>query len=115
MESLKKNESFQAVYKNGKSAANKYLVIYVLKNNLNYNRLGISVSKKVGNSIVRHRLTRLIRESYRLNEEKFNSSLNDTYYDFVVIARVNANTVKKCKEIEDAMLNVISKLKIFDI
>ena len=74
------------VYKNGTSLANKYLVMYVYRNQLEKNRLGISVSKKVGNSIVRHRLTRLIRESYRLNEELFQNGM-----DIVVIARV------KCK------------------
>ena len=53
-ESLKKNRDFQNVYNNGKSYANKYLVMYVLENNLNRNRIGISVSKKVGNSVIRH-------------------------------------------------------------
>ena len=67
-ESLKKNYDFQQVYRKGKSYANKYLVMYVLENNMDKNRLGISVSKKVGNSVVRHRITRLIRESYRLHE-----------------------------------------------
>ena len=67
--SLKKNIDFQNVYKEGKSKANKYLVMYVLPNDLGINRLGISVSKKVGNSVVRHHLTRLIRESYRLNKQ----------------------------------------------
>ena len=62
-ESLKKNKDFQLVYKCGKSYANKYLVMYIKENNTGKNRLGISVSKKVGNSIVRHRLTRLIREN----------------------------------------------------
>ena len=70
-ESLKKNKDFQNVYKNGRSCANSYLVMYVLENGTERNRVGISVSKKVGNSIVRHRLTRLIRESYRLSEECF--------------------------------------------
>ena len=69
-ESLKKNKDFQYIYRKGKSYANKYLVMYVLENGTSQNRLGISVSKKVGNSIVRHRLTRLIRESYRLQEEQ---------------------------------------------
>ena len=69
-ESLKKNTDFRKVYHGGHSKANKYLVIYIRKNGTDKNRVGISVSKKVGNSIVRHRLTRLIRESYRLNEEK---------------------------------------------
>ena len=67
-ESLKKNNDFQIVYKSGRSYANKYLVMYVKENGLDKNRLGISVSKKVGNSVVRHHLTRLIRESYRLLE-----------------------------------------------
>ena len=58
-ESLKKNKDFQIVYRQGKSYANKYLVMYILKNELGRNRLGISVSKKVGNSVVRHHLTRL--------------------------------------------------------
>ena len=83
-ESLKKNNDFQLVYKTGTSYANRYLVMYCLKNQLGRNRIGISVSKKVGNSVVRHHLTRLIRESYRLNEETFCCG-----YDIVVIVRVN--------------------------
>lgn len=50
-ESLKKNQDFQIVYKTGKSYANKYLVMYVRENQSGGNRLGISVSKKVGNSV----------------------------------------------------------------
>ena len=68
-ESLKKNSDFQKVYRQGKSYANRYLVMYVLENHTEGNRLGISVSKKVGNSVIRHHLTRLIRESYRLHED----------------------------------------------
>ena len=60
-ESLKKNSDFQSVYRKGTSKANRYLVMYVLKTGTDRNRLGISVSKKVGNSVVRHTLTRLIR------------------------------------------------------
>ena len=99
-ESLKKNSEFQNVYANGKSYANKYLVMYVLKNDLNRNRIGISVSKKVGNSVIRHRITRLIRESYRLQEDVFNSGL-----DIVVIARGAAREVGY-KEIESALLHL---------
>ncbi|MCM1145098.1 MAG: ribonuclease P protein component, partial [Lachnoclostridium sp.] len=75
-ESLKKNDDFRFVYQNGKSYVNKYLVMYVLENNKEINRLGISVSKKVGNSVIRHRFTRLVRESYRLHENIFNSGLD---------------------------------------
>ena len=84
-ESLRSNRDFQNVFKSGRSYANKYLVMYVSKNQLDGNRLGISVSKKVGNSVVRHRVKRLIKESYRLQENIFNSGL-----DIVVIARNNA-------------------------
>ena len=99
-DSLKKNSDFQNVYKNGRSKANRYLVMYVLENPLSTNRIGISVSKKVGNSVVRHHLTRLIRESYRLQEEMFNSSL-----DIVIVVR---NRAKDCSyhEIEQALLHL---------
>jgi ribonuclease P protein component len=61
-ESLKKNYQFRNVYNKGKSAANHYLVLYVLKNGKNINRLGISISKKVGKSVVRNHKARLIKE-----------------------------------------------------
>lgn len=99
-ESLKRNSDFQKVYREGKSYANRYLVMYVLENQTDRNRLGISVSKKVGNSVVRHRVTRLIRESYRLQEDMFNSGL-----DMVVIARKSAKD-KTCREIESALLHL---------
>ena len=87
-ESLKKNTDFRNVYKNGRSYADKYLVMYVLENNKGINRLGISASRKVGNSVVRHRFARLVRESYRLHENIFNSGL-----DIVVVARKSAASV----------------------
>jgi ribonuclease P protein component len=99
-ESLKKNKDFQNVYKNGKSYANKYLVMYVWENNTDKNRLGISASKKVGNSVVRHRFSRLVRESYRLHENIFNSGL-----DIVVVARKSAAFVR-FYEIESALLHL---------
>ncbi|MXP74212.1 ribonuclease P protein component [Lachnospiraceae bacterium WCA-9-b2] len=99
-ESLKKNQDFRNVYGKGKSCANKYLVMYVLENGTGRNRLGISVSKKVGNSIVRHRLTRLIRESYRLQEERYRCGL-----DIVVIARTGAKE-RNYHEIDSAMLHL---------
>ena len=98
--SLRSNRDFQNVFKSGRSYANKYLVMYVSKNQLNGNRLGISVSKKVGNSVVRHRVKRLIKESYRLQENIFNSGL-----DIVVIARNSAAEVSY-HEIESAMLHL---------
>mgnify|MGYP002513496318 FL=1 len=99
-ESLKKNRDFQIVYREGKSYANKYLVMYVKENLSPQNRLGISVSKKVGNSIVRHRLTRLIRESYRLQEDAFKRGL-----DIVIIARTGTKG-KNYHKIESALLHL---------
>lgn len=84
-ESLKKNQQFRAVYEKGISCAGRHMVVYKLENGLKRNRLGISVSKKVGNSVVRHHLARLIRENYRLSEELYKEG-----YDIVVIARVAA-------------------------
>ncbi len=81
-ESLKKNYQFRFVYNRGKSIANRFLVMYVLRNGAEMNRLGVSVSKKVGISVVRSRVTRLIKESYRLSEENVKRG-----YDIVVIAR----------------------------
>ena len=105
-ESLKKYEDFKAVYNEGKSYANKYLVMYVSENSLGRNRIGISVSKKVGNSVIRHRLTRLIRESYRLHEEMFNSGL-----DIVVIGRNTAARIRFA-EAESAFLHLAGLHKI---
>ena len=99
-ESLKRNQDFQNVYQNGRSYANRYLVMYVLKNGTEYNRLGISVSKKVGNSVVRHHLTRLIREVYRLHEDTFNSGL-----DVVVIARMSAKDISY-HQVESSLLHL---------
>ena len=102
-ESLKKNKDFQFIYRNGKSYGNRYLVMYVFHREGMKNRIGISVSKKVGNSVVRHRLTRLIRESYRLNEKKFVGGL-----DMIVIARPGAKE-RNFFEIESALLHLAKK------
>lgn len=82
--------------------------MYVLKNNSEDNRLGISVSKKVGNSVVRHRLTRLIRESYRLNETKFIKGI-----DIVIIARTGAKDIDYIK-MEKAILHLGKLHKILN-
>ena len=111
---LRKNTEFRLVYRRGKSYANKLLVLYVFNNKKNineenelYNKVGISVSKKVGNSVVRHHLTRLIRESYRLQEECFQRG-----YDLVVIARQSAKDVTY-KEMESALIHLGKLHKIY--
>ena len=84
---LKKNYQFRNVYSKGKSIANRLLVMYILPNDTGYNRFGISVSKKVGNSVVRNKVTRRIRESYRLAR-----SSSAAGYDIVVIARTGCSS-----------------------
>lgn len=108
-ETLKKNEDFRAIYSTGKSYANKYLVMYVKKNEFCYNRLGISVSKKVGNSVVRHRISRLVRESYRLSEDSILKGL-----DIIVVARVSAKE-KEYTDIKSALLHLIKLHKIGNV
>jgi ribonuclease P protein component len=74
--------------------------MYILENHLGINRVGISVSKKVGNSVVRHHISRLVRESYRLQEELFQSG-----WDIVIIARVSAKDVSY-HQTESAILHL---------
>jgi ribonuclease P protein component len=100
---IRKNTEFRTVYRRGKSFSNLLLVLYIYKNGKGINRCGISVSKKVGNSVVRGRVKRLIAENYRLNNEGLN-----TGYDLVFIARNPSNT-KNYKEIESALKNLLKK------
>ena len=82
--------------------------MYILQNGTDTNRLGVSVSKKVGNSIVRHRLARLIREAFRLNVTQVTPG-----YDVVVIARAGLKG-KGYKETESAMLHLLKLHHIYN-
>lgn len=82
--SLKFNHIFQRLYKSN-GHANGHLVLYARKNRTDANRVGITVSKKLGKAHVRNHVRRRLREVYRLNEEKFQSG-----WDIVVVARTRA-------------------------
>ena len=99
-ERLRKNSEFQKVYKSGKSKANKYLVMVLTERESGPNHYGFSVSKKVGNSVVRHRVTRLLRESVRTNDARLTKS-----YDIVIIAR-NTAKGKSFAEINSAVCHL---------
>ena len=79
--SLKLNHIFQRLY-HTKGVADGYLVLYARKNRTEGNRVGITVSKKLGKAHIRNRIRRRIREVYRLNEDQFQPG-----WDIVVVAR----------------------------
>lgn len=110
MQRLRKNKEFRLVYRRGTSLSNKLLVLYVFKNRQNrdeenkpYNKVGISVSKKVGNSVVRSRVKRLISESYRLNSGNLKEG-----HDFIFIAR-NPIAGKPYKDVENSVKYLLAK------
>lgn len=79
---LKENYEFRRLYHRGKSAATPFLVVYALKNKRGRNRLGLTVSQKLGGAVQRNRCKRLLREAWRLHETEWK-----TGYDFVLVAR----------------------------
>lgn len=81
--SLKKQNDFDRVFKTGEVFGNKAFVMYYFKNNSEINRIGIIVSKKVSKkSVVRNKIRRRIKESYRLNQDFFKRG-----YDIIIIAK----------------------------
>lgn len=83
--SLKLNHVFRRLYRKGNSAVNKYLVVYCRKNGSRENRIGLTVSAKLGHAVARNRLRRQLREIYRLHEDQFQPG-----WDIVVVARSRA-------------------------
>ena len=81
--SLSQNHRFRALYSRGKSRAGRACVVYCQRvKGQDVNRLGITVSKKLGNAVTRNRIRRRIREAYRLLEPKLRVG-----YDIVIVAR----------------------------
>lgn len=103
---LKKNSDFNIVYSKRRSMANKLLIIYINENELNNNRVGFVVSKKVGNSVVRSKVKRLMKESYRINGHRFKEG-----YDIIFIARAGCKS-STFKEVESAILHLMRKMKL---
>lgn len=103
---LKKNYEFKRVYNRGKVYSNNLLVLYITENNEGYNRVGFSVSKKVGKSVVRNKVRRRIKECYRLNSNRIKEG-----YNMVFISRVRAKDALY-SEIEKAMISLFKKSNI---
>ena len=93
---IRRQEDFDRLHRKGKSAGSKHVVFVYIKNDLPYNRTAFLASKKVGNSVQRHRAVRLMRESFRQIQKE--SGLPDGY-DFLFIAR---STIKdsKCADVK---------------
>ncbi len=104
--SMKENHLFQRLYSRGKSAASSSLVLYVRRNGQRGNRLGITVSTKVGKAVVRNRVRRRLREIYRLHEGELVSGV-----DLVLVARVRAAQVRYLA-LERDFLRVSDKLGV---
>ena len=102
-----KNRDFGRVYRPGKSKADDCLVLYILENGTDVKRLGITVSKKIGNSVVRSRVKRIIKEAWRVQEDYF---LNG--YDYVFIARINAKE-KKSTDLEVSVRRLVSRFRLY--
>lgn len=103
---LCQNKSFQAVYRAGKSYANKYLVLYVLPNRTAKRQIGFAAGKRLGCAVVRNRLKRLLRESYRLHQSNLINGV-----DLVLVARqplLEAGLV----QVNKAFLELCAKAKI---
>ena len=105
-EILRKKDDFQAIYKAGKSVPERYVVLFYRKNDLPYSRTAFLASKKVGNSIQRNRAKRLMKESYRLNADRFLDG-----YDLIFIARNTING-KKQKDVQKSLLNAEKRGKV---
>ena len=104
--SLKLNHIFRRLYRKGKSAAGKYLVLYCRKNGSDENRIGLTVSAKLGHAVVRNRLRRRLREIYRLHESRFQPG-----WDIVVVAR-SRSVEAKFPRLEEAYLALAKKAGI---
>lgn len=107
---IKENREFQRIYRKGRYAVSKSLAVYLQPNSLQKNRIGITASKKYGNSVKRNRIRRLIKESWLLLQDKLNCG-----YDFVIIARKQENTENPMlKHIHKEMLYLMKKLNVLN-
>lgn len=105
---LKKNSDFRRLYSKGKSAVNPYVVVYCRRNREKHNRLGYTVSTKLGHAVVRNRVRRRLREIYRLNAPQLKSG-----YDIVIVARMRC-VGAEYKKMEAAVLEAFKKLELLE-
>lgn len=98
--SIKLNKDFKRLYYRGESVVKSNVVVYVLKNRTNSNRLGLTCGKSIGKAVRRNRVKRLMKEGYRLLEDRLLSG-----FDIVLVARtrcVNSKQKHILKDLESA-------------
>ena len=105
-DTLKENYEFRRLYQKGASAVGGGMVIYCRKNRLGRNRLGVTVSVKLGHAVVRNRARRRLREVYRLNREKLKCG-----YDIILVARGRTLTAS-WTDLNDTFLRLCRKLDL---
>jgi len=105
---VKNNRDFLRIYKKGRFYVGRFIVLYVMENNMNINRLGITASKKYGKSVKRNRVKRLIRENYRFYEPFVKEGC-----DYVFVAR-NSGCFPEYSDIKKEMKFLFKKLGVFD-
>ena len=103
---LRRKSDFALVYNKGKSVPERYIVFFVRKNGLSYNRTAFLASKKVGNSVTRNRARRLMKESYRELKENIASG-----YDLIFVARKTIYNLK-CADVKKSMEAAIRKTEL---
>ena len=104
---VKREKDFKAIFKDGTSFANRKFVVYQLENQQNHFRVGLSVSKKLGNAVTRNQIKRRIRHIL----QSVKGSLVE-HVDFVVIARKGVETLEYA-EMEKNLLHVLKLSKIY--
>ena len=104
--SLKKNHEFKRLYNKGKNAATQCVVVYCRRNGSAANRLGVTVSTKIGGAVQRNLVRRRIKEIYRLNEHSLPAG-----YDIVIVARVRSRYAHY-REIEASVMSAFRKLSL---
>lgn len=107
---LKKNKEFQAVFREKKSKANRQFVVYQLdRKEQPHFRFGLSVSKRVGNAVVRNRIKRRIRETVRELEPRLCKSK-----DYVIIAR-KPTADMDFHEIKSSLIHVFKRAGVLQL